>query len=170
MKKNYTQLFPSYTVDVGPKVNREEEGVETAGDGADREEGRRNGASVEVDKKKLMKKQGFVNYTEGEFFERLVESMCVCVFVRIVSMYVFIWDLSIINRDHFGSRDFVKLKCLVYWVSWGQGSTIKFIKLKYLVYWFPLFWGQGSTIKLHLHTVALTKVFVKLSSITSTCS
>ena len=94
---NYTKLFPSHTtVDStdSSRVNGEggggEEGVRE-GKG-EREDGARSGgvaAGGEEDKKKLMKKQGFVNYTEGEFFERSVSRVYVCMYVRvIIHMYV----------------------------------------------------------------------------------
>ncbi len=59
LKKNYAMLYPSEDEDRGQRA-------EDKGQQPEEED------KAEDNKKKLMKKQGFVNYTEGKFFERSV--------------------------------------------------------------------------------------------------
>lgn len=72
LKRNYAKCYPVHEEE--PEKGAEREGVDGEGN-----EGEGKGVSEDgegdeamVDKKVLMKRQGFVNYTEGEFFERLV--------------------------------------------------------------------------------------------------
>lgn len=74
-KRNYTQLYPAReeSTDEGENGKFSTSDDEKADPG-----GEQNGMRAEQEERKteskevLMKSQGFVNYTEGEFFERLV--------------------------------------------------------------------------------------------------